>query len=330
MINFATLKALAIPEGNVTRITDASGRVLWKESGVEENVEPAVLEVAKITSDTIVGETTYTGEEFILLDIYPQPYATVSVTYGGLTKTITDTSGVENPNAQRVFFGTFNGVTDDVATPASGTLVIQGRIQAFGVGQYKTTAAIKNTFTYCNCITGVSSFGDVQYIPGYAFWECSDLAITDLPDGITSIGGYAFYDCKSVCITSFPEGLSSIDAKAFYMDTTQNRDIAMSGKTVTFPSSLLSVGAEAFNYRAYYELGGDHLYLTYIDTAVMLSETPPTLGESAFGVRFYNYKSEPIGAGSNYMSVVVPKGCAEDYKSAPIWEQNYTHITEAS
>lgn len=29
-MNFATLKGLTIPEGNVTKITDASGRVLWK------------------------------------------------------------------------------------------------------------------------------------------------------------------------------------------------------------------------------------------------------------------------------------------------------------
>lgn len=29
MIDFSTLKGLTIPEGNVTKITDASGRVLW-------------------------------------------------------------------------------------------------------------------------------------------------------------------------------------------------------------------------------------------------------------------------------------------------------------
>ena len=29
MINFSTLKSLTIPEGNVTKITDASGQILW-------------------------------------------------------------------------------------------------------------------------------------------------------------------------------------------------------------------------------------------------------------------------------------------------------------
>ena len=137
-MNFATLKGLTIPEGVVTQITDASGRVLWmvqSDSGV-----PVILEVEKITSDTYAGETTYTAEEFILLDIYPKTNGTVSVTYGGLTKTITDTSGAEEPNAQQVFFGTFNGVSDSVTTPASGTLKISGDYQ----GRYYLTKDKQN------------------------------------------------------------------------------------------------------------------------------------------------------------------------------------------
>ena len=38
-INFATLKGLAIPEGNVTQIADASGRVLWKQAPSGANVK---------------------------------------------------------------------------------------------------------------------------------------------------------------------------------------------------------------------------------------------------------------------------------------------------
>jgi hypothetical protein len=57
-MNFATLQGLTIPEGVVTQITDASGRVIWAvQSG-----EPIVLEVEKITYDTYAGETTYTDE----------------------------------------------------------------------------------------------------------------------------------------------------------------------------------------------------------------------------------------------------------------------------
>lgn len=32
MIDFSTLKSLTIPEGEVTKITDANGNVLWEKS----------------------------------------------------------------------------------------------------------------------------------------------------------------------------------------------------------------------------------------------------------------------------------------------------------
>lgn len=38
-MNFATLKGLTIPEGNVTQITDASGNVLWKKAPSTANVK---------------------------------------------------------------------------------------------------------------------------------------------------------------------------------------------------------------------------------------------------------------------------------------------------
>lgn len=40
-MNFATLKGLTIPEGKVTKITDASGRVLW-QSGVPVTITSRV------------------------------------------------------------------------------------------------------------------------------------------------------------------------------------------------------------------------------------------------------------------------------------------------
>ena len=37
-MNFATLKGLTIPEGNVTQITDAGGRVIWKQAPKEVTI----------------------------------------------------------------------------------------------------------------------------------------------------------------------------------------------------------------------------------------------------------------------------------------------------
>lgn len=137
---------------------------------LDEGGGPIVLEVEKITANTYAGETTYTGEQFILLDIYPKTNGTVKVTYGGLTKTITDTSGAESPNAQRVFFGTFNGVSDSVATPASGTLTIEGDCAAFGISTYQNGSKTTNV-GYCSCITDASELGEVEFIPDYAFYK---------------------------------------------------------------------------------------------------------------------------------------------------------------
>ena len=86
------------------QIEDAQGRVLWALPVASGSV---VLEVKKITATTYAGSTSYANEKFILLDIYPKTNGTVAVTYGGLTKTITDTSGAASPNAQQVYFGTF-------------------------------------------------------------------------------------------------------------------------------------------------------------------------------------------------------------------------------
>lgn len=219
-INFATLQGLSIPEGVVTQIADASGRVLWMLSGGK-----VILEVEKITSNTYAGETTYTDEQFILLDIYPKTNGTVKVTYGGLTKTITDTSGVEKPNAQQVYFGTFNGVSDSVATPASGELVIKGDCYAFACGRYASDSGIKNQSKLCCCLTAIKSFGETSEIPDEAFYGLIDshtntydvcpIVEVDITEGIRRIGINAFMYCDKLMRVSIANTVEIIDNAAF-------------------------------------------------------------------------------------------------------------------
>ena len=187
-MNFATLQGLTIPEGVVTQITDASGRVIW----AVQNDKPVVLEVEKITSDTYAGETTYTGEQFILLDIYPKTNGTVKVTYGGLTKTITDISGAAEPNAQQVFFGTFNGVSDSVSTPASGELTIEG--DCYAVAASKFSSSSKSIIpSSCTCVRRIDSLGVVNDIPGDAFAHMlTNQTALKIPSTVKQIGSGAF------------------------------------------------------------------------------------------------------------------------------------------
>lgn len=238
MIDFSTLKGLTIPEGVVTQITDARGRILWK---LESSI-PAVLQVEKITSDTRANETTYTGEQFVLFNIYPKTNGTVKVTYDGLTKTITDKSGVEKPNAQKVFFGTFNGVTDSVATSASGTLTIEGDYYAFGIGTYEVegSTSSKTTTKYCSCITAVDDLGSPTEIPTYAFYECSLLNYIVIPESVTSIGSSAFGYCDSLTSVTIPDSVKSIGYYAFNSCT---------GLTsITIGSGVTIIRNDAFNH----------------------------------------------------------------------------------
>lgn len=363
-INFATLQGLTIPEGVVTQIADASGKVLWKLA----NDKPIILEVEKITSDTYAGETAYTGEQFILLDIYPKKNGTVTVTYGGLTKTITDTSGVENPNAQKVFFGTFNGVSDSVTTPTSGTLIIEGGCSNFACASYQNTSKATSS-KYCGCITGVTDWGNIESIMDNAFRECLLLTSINIPNSITTIGSYAFYGCTNLVIESLPNSITNISSNAFYSctnlslkslpsglktigdyafysctsvdysripdtvisigayafnNTTNNVNYLMHKKKVTISSSVQSIGAYAFASSGQSSSGGTY-YSCALSEVVMLATTPPTLGADAFGTCSGTMSACPS-------KFTVPIGSGDAYKTAEVWN-NYASknlIVEAS
>ena len=294
-IDFSTLQGLTIPEGVVTQIADASGRVLWVLSGGK-----IVLEVEKITSDTYAGETTYTGEQFILLDIYPKTNGTVKVTYGGLTKTITDTSGAAEPNAQQVFFGTFNGVSDSVTTPASGELTIEGDCYAFGIGSYASSS--KNTNLTNSCITGITDLGNITIIPPRAFYACNKITSVTIPQSVTSIGSDAFNNCAKLTSVTISNGVTTIGGSAF-MYTSFTR--------ITIPASVTSIEATAFGH------------CDELTDFTILATTPPTAVLSEFGT-WHLFNSDYVP------TITVPKGCGAAYKAATGWSDYADKIVEAS
>lgn len=226
--DFSRIAELSTARGKLVELKNSAGRVIWAVKSADSG--KVILEVEKITSDTYAGETTYTGEQFILLDIYPKTNGTVTVTYGGLTKTITDTSGAEEPNAQQVFFGTFNGVTDEVETPANGTLTIEGDYVAFGSSQCNIT---NKTYKRYDGITAVSDFGSVQYIPNQAFSACNGL--------------------KNVTI---PESVTRIEARAFYLLSGNSRTVIMQS---TVPPVLVVSETYGGKSQAFYELGTNNI-----------------------------------------------------------------------
>ena len=235
MINFPTLQSLTIPEGVVTQI-EIGGKVVW---AVQSGSDTVILEVEKITSDTYAGETTYTGEEFILLDIYPKTNGTVKVTYGGLTKTITDTSGAEEPNAQKVYFGTFNGVSDEVITPTRGTLTIEGDYYAFAV---PVIAINKMLSASNNCLRKIISWGEVTKIPtyfmghstmSYAPTEFEDTSI-NIPPSVVSIGTYAFTGLSGVERITIGSGVTSIGDYNPFMNCFETNKIIVDSSNTAY------------------------------------------------------------------------------------------------
>ena len=338
------------------------GGVLWSLP-IQDEGTTISLEVAKITSNTYASDTTYENESFVLLNIYPTTNGTVRVTYGGVTKTITDTSGVEEPNAQAVFFGTFRGVTDETETPASGTLTIEGNCRGFACGTY---AKAKATTAYCSCITAINTWGDVELVPNYGFYNCKSLSSAIIPDSVTSIGDRAFYYCNELKNVSLSKSLTSLGSYAF---------IGCSALEYIFiPNGVVSINQEAFEY-------------CYALSQIVISEGVTSIGNLAFrecsalrnidipnsvtsigASAFYDCtKLETVNIGSGItsiegafgnctrltkvtiqattpptitasafasvdlstFSIVVPSGCGEAYKTAENWSEYADYITEA-
>lgn len=333
-MNFATLKGLTIPEGVVTQIADASGRVLWKL----ETSKPVVLEVEKITSDTYAGETTYTGEQFILLDIYPKTNGTVKVTYGGLTKTITDTSGAAEPNAQQVFFGTFNGVSDSVETPASGELTIDGDYYAFGCGPYHRDKYLIGSGVD---IIEIVSLGVVEKIPTEAFsTELSadinyvKLTSIKIPASVVDIGENAFHRCfnlTEIIVDSGNEHYSSEGGILFNKNRTLLHSYPSAEGKFVIPSTVINIEAYACFHTKLTDItipasvasigGASFSCGKTVKCVTVLATTPPTAGDVIFS---------SASAVSSDFQIIVPKGCGETYKAADGWSEYAKYIVEAS
>jgi hypothetical protein len=240
MINFATLQGLTIPEGEVTQIADASGRVLWV---VQSADVPIVLKVKTSYNDTYVGGTSRT-EKFLLLDIYPKTSnSVVNVTYGELTKTLT----FSGTDAQQVYFGTFGGVSDGVTTPDTGTLIIEGGCIGVGNGTYNISKSSIGTTT---SILSIIEWGGIKIIPNNAFSNAYELTSAFIPEGVPSIGDYAFEHCSSLTNVHIPSSVTSIGDYAFYgcfsTDSTQGLISAL--RNVYIPASVTGIGRYVFSF----------------------------------------------------------------------------------
>ena len=69
MINFANVTSITIPEGNVTKVTDSSGIILWqKKSGGDYTFIDSITVPSKATLDTGVG---CKSSDYLYIDFAP-------------------------------------------------------------------------------------------------------------------------------------------------------------------------------------------------------------------------------------------------------------------
>ena len=71
-------------------------------------------------------------------------------------------------------------------------------------------------FYYCSNLALTSLPDSITEIGNSAFRQCTNLALTSLPAELVNVGEYAFQYCKNLSLTSLSNGLSSIGQYAFY------------------------------------------------------------------------------------------------------------------
>ena len=161
-------------------------------------------------------------------------------------------------------------------------------------------------FNDCRLLKAIKIPSKVTAIPCYCFNACSSLESVTIPEGVTTIGSFAFQSCNLNALT-LPESLEAIESSAFSGNQSlKSVNIPAKVKTIgawafygcglkdlviqegvqtignyaffnnslqnlTLPSTITSIGKEAFN-----------CYSGYLQSITCNAATPPTLGDNAF------------------------------------------------
>lgn len=213
-------------------------------------------------------------------------------TYASFSYNETLTS-IKLPKTLKVIEGAFYGCTG-----LTGNLILPESLTT--IGDY--------TFIHCSGFTGNLNIPKgVTIIGDYAFGSCSGFTGSlILPEGLTTIGDSAFNYCTGFTGNlTIPEGVTTIGKAAFGVCS------SLSGSLI-LPESLTSIGDNAFNNMGSTGIGIRKIYCK--------SATPPQLGNSAVFTNTSN---------TSRITLYVPVGCAEAYRTAPIWSDfSFKEIVE--
>lgn len=211
------------------------------------------------------------------------------------------------------------------ATNVSSQFVPTANIEQVTIGSGVTE--LPQSFLASAKITSLSLPSSLTSIGNYAFYNCSNLSSLSLPSSVTNIGSYAFQNCNGITSLTIPENLTSIASNAFSgcnnitqltwnaINLSTNGGISTSNITkvtigskvqtipsnfvsgskitsVTFPSSVKSIGSSAFSSCANLTSVTLPTALTTIESstfqnctglkAITIPDNVTTIGESAF------------------------------------------------
>lgn len=181
----------------------------------------------------------------------------------------------------------------------------------------KITAIAAQGFYKCEALEQMMLPASVTEICDNAFDDCKSLTSLTLVEGITSIGVSAFAGCSKLTDMALPQSLRTIGENALAQTGFSSIAIpegvtvipnemcynAFALTSVTFPSSVISIGSRVFDY------------CNKLAEVRCLATTPPSLGSYAL--------PSVMSKGKIY----VPANSVEAYKVAEGWSEFANVIT---
>ena len=159
----------------------------------------------------------------------------------------------------------------------------------------------------------------ITTIGSSAFSECGGLTYMDIPSSVTVIGSDAFSRCRALNEIKFPNTLTTISVTAFVECTALT--------SINIPNSVTEIGGSAFAWCTGLEsvtIGSSVAYLGNqlfescgsLQSISFLSIIPPIM---------YDYYEVFPSSNSN-LSIYVPYGSVETYKTATNWNHYESRI----
>ena len=219
------LNEIKTAKENIKKSLKAKG----KEAGEDIREYSSIidsLEAGVVPTGTL--EITKNGEH----NVKNYEFANVNVTPLLQEKSVSPTTSEQQVVADNEYDGLRKVVVNAVDSSIDENIKaenIKAGVKILEVEGTAETADEDLIASYMSCID--SSLGaNITKLPNglteigaYAFYERTNLVLSELPDTIVVINKYAFYNCQKNALKKLPDGLTKIDSDAFY----NNKNLAI-------------------------------------------------------------------------------------------------------